>query len=45
MIRLKCKTQQYAWGKLGKSSSVALLQSASDSSFVPESDVPYAEFW
>jgi len=45
MIRLKCKTQQYAWGKLGSSSTVALINKASDVNFQPVNDVPYAEFW
>jgi mannose-6-phosphate isomerase len=53
MIRLDCKSQQYAWGKKGSESVVAqLLRAASraddgnggNPSIIKE-DQPYAEFW
>lgn len=45
MIRLRCKTQQYAWGKIGPNSSVARLNQLSDPCFDPDSETPYAELW
>ncbi|CAK8697245.1 unnamed protein product [Clavelina lepadiformis] len=37
--------QQYAWGKVGKSSKVALLCANADLSFSLKDDEPYAELW
>lgn len=54
MIRLDCKSQQYAWGKKGSESVVAqLLRAATraedgnggNPSSIIKEDQPYAEFW
>mmetsp|Transcript_4771 Transcript_4771/g.10145 ORF Transcript_4771/g.10145 Transcript_4771/m.10145 type:complete len:482 (-) Transcript_4771:199-1644(-) len=47
---LHCVAQQYAWGRLGSSSSVALMKDAQameedDDMFSIDEDKPYAELW
>lgn len=46
---LHCVAQQYAWGRLGSSSTVALMKDAQvrneDDSFFIDEDKPYAELW
>ncbi|XP_006888354.1 PREDICTED: mannose-6-phosphate isomerase isoform X1 [Elephantulus edwardii] len=42
---LSCVVQQYAWGKLGSSSEVALLLASSDPQVQISEDKPYAELW
>ncbi|KAJ3089880.1 Mannose-6-phosphate isomerase [Quaeritorhiza haematococci] len=44
VVRLTCKTQSYAWGKVGKSSKVSELASGNGGFQVAE-DTPYAELW
>ena len=43
MHRLKAKTQQYAWGKVGMDSAVAQLLQGQGGKV--EMDKPYAEYW
>lgn len=42
--RLRCKVQNYDWGRLGRDSGVARLFSINSNSSI-ELDKPYAEFW
>ncbi|KAM9586482.1 mannose-6-phosphate isomerase isoform 1-T1 [Trichechus inunguis] len=42
---LSCVVQQYAWGKLGSNSEVALLLASSDPLAQISEDKPYAELW
>ncbi|XP_004712096.2 mannose-6-phosphate isomerase isoform X2 [Echinops telfairi] len=42
---LSCVVQQYAWGKLGSNSEVALLLASSDPLARISEDKPYAELW
>ncbi|KAM9183820.1 mannose-6-phosphate isomerase isoform 1-T1 [Dugong dugon] len=42
---LSCVVQQYAWGKLGSNSEVALLLASSDPLAEISEDKPYAELW
>lgn len=44
-MELKCKVQNYDWGKLGQDSTVAKLLSSADSNAVIEESKPYAELW
>ncbi|XP_068081765.1 mannose-6-phosphate isomerase isoform X2 [Anabrus simplex] len=44
-MELKCCVQQYAWGKIGRSSEVALLSGSGDPDFVVNERMPYAELW
>jgi len=44
-MELKCKVQNYAWGKLGSSSAVAKLVKAATPSFEVSEEQPYAELW
>jgi mannose-6-phosphate isomerase len=44
-MELRCSIQQYAWGKCGRSSEVALLHSSSNPAFTIDEAVPYAELW
>jgi mannose-6-phosphate isomerase len=45
VMELRCTVQQYAWGKLGLSSEVALLNRGGDLDFVVYETMPYAELW
>ena len=45
MQQLVCKTQQYAWGKIGSTSKVAELASCQDKTLKIDEDSPYAELW
>ena len=45
MFALSCPAQSYAWGKIGEESTVAKLKVGSDSSFVINTQSPYAELW
>ena len=42
VLPLRCSVQQYAWGKIGRSSEVAQL-AANDATFSLQQDAPYAE--
>eukprot|EP00527_Entomoneis_sp_CCMP2396_P007936 CAMPEP_0198147942 /NCGR_PEP_ID=MMETSP1443-20131203/38736_1 /TAXON_ID=186043 /ORGANISM="Entomoneis sp., Strain CCMP2396" /LENGTH=450 /DNA_ID=CAMNT_0043812479 /DNA_START=344 /DNA_END=1696 /DNA_ORIENTATION=- len=47
---LHCAAQEYAWGRLGSSSTVALMKDAqvaedNDDTFSIDEDKPYAELW
>lgn len=44
-MELKCKVQNYDWGKLGIESSVAKLLSSADPKEIIDTDKPYAELW
>lgn len=44
-LRLCCAVQNYAWGKRGSNSEVALLSAAGSKGFVIQEDLPYAELW
>lgn len=44
-MELKCKVQNYDWGKLGLGSAVAKLVSSADPTVKVEEDKPYAELW
>ena len=44
-MELSCAVQNYAWGKPGGSSEVALLRSSADPDFAVEEGRPYAELW
>ena len=44
-MELSCAVQNYAWGKPGSSSEVALLRSSADPDFAVEEGRPYAELW
>ena len=44
MLRLKCCVQNYAWGKIGESSTVAQIVHASTGVAI-DKDKPYAEYW
>lgn len=44
LIEISCAVQMYAWGKIGKSSEVAQLQS-NNPTFKLQEDQPYAEAW
>lgn len=44
-MELKCAVQEYAWGKKGESSAVALLAQNAAQNFSINPDVPYAELW
>ncbi|CAH2040401.1 unnamed protein product, partial [Iphiclides podalirius] len=44
-MELKCKVQNYDWGKLGQDSIVAKLLSSSDPHVEINSNTPYAELW
>merc|ERR1711871_247291 len=45
MLKLKCKCQSYAWGRIGTNSSAALLAKGGDPEFVLDEEKPYAELW
>ncbi|KAK9459856.1 mannose-6-phosphate isomerase [Lipomyces oligophaga] len=45
LFQLSCGAQQYGWGKLGDSSSVARFAAATDPKFVIGDKTPYAELW
>jgi len=45
IMELKCAMQQYAWGKYGRNSEVALLNSSGNPDFVIDDAMPYAELW
>ncbi|XP_060565731.1 mannose-6-phosphate isomerase-like [Ruditapes philippinarum] len=45
VFELKCASQNYHWGKVGKTSEVASLLSSGDSSFVVDDQTRYAELW
>lgn len=44
-MELKCKVQNYDWGKLGRESAVAKLVSSAYPDDVIEDSKPYAELW
>ena len=44
MLKLRCISQNYAWGKLGTSSLVGKIAKANGAANEPE-DKPFAEFW
>ena len=44
-MEISCAVQNYAWGKPGKASEVALLQSSANSDFKIDESRPYAELW
>ncbi|XP_072929270.1 mannose-6-phosphate isomerase [Epargyreus clarus] len=44
-MELKCKVQNYDWGKLGHDSKVATLIKSGQPDVTIESDKPYAELW
>lgn len=44
-MELKCLIQNYAWGKQGMDSMVAVLMKSSDPDFIAEEYTPYAELW
>ena len=44
-MELSCAVQNYAWGKPGRSSEVALLRSSADPDFAVEEGRPHAELW
>ena len=44
-MELKCEVQQYAWGKMGLDSQVALLAKSRGQDFEIQSNLPYAELW
>ena len=44
-MELKCEVQQYAWGKIGSESQVALLAKSGREDFEIQSSTPYAELW
>ncbi|VVC88496.1 unnamed protein product [Leptidea sinapis] len=44
-MELRCKVQNYDWGKLGHESTIAKLLSSADSSFNIDPARPYAELW
>lgn len=44
-MELRCTIQQYAWGKHGQNSEVALLNSSGDPDFMIDDAMPYAELW
>lgn len=43
IVRLSCKAQTYAWGKVGPSSKVAELTSLGAGKDVVDASKPYAE--
>jgi mannose-6-phosphate isomerase len=43
--RLKCKVQNYAWGKAAADSRVAALKCSEDSSYEVDDESKYAELW
>jgi mannose-6-phosphate isomerase len=45
MLRLKCKPQSYAWGKVGSDSLVARLLTSSSDNQQLDLSKPYAELW
>jgi mannose-6-phosphate isomerase len=45
IMELKCTIQQYAWGKHGQNSEVALLNRGGDPDFMIYNAMPYAELW
>ncbi|CAJ0942764.1 unnamed protein product, partial [Mesorhabditis belari] len=45
MQKLKCKVQNYDWGKIGKESTVAQLAHNGNHTSTVQEDKPYAEFW
>nr|CDS20831.1 mannose 6 phosphate isomerase [Echinococcus granulosus] len=45
MLRLKCASQRYDWGKVGMNSIVYQLQVASENPDIFHVDLPYAELW
>ncbi|KAK3913864.1 Mannose-6-phosphate isomerase [Frankliniella fusca] len=44
-MEIRCAVQPYAWGKLGYTSEVALLQECAHPDFCIEETKPYAELW
>lgn len=44
-MELKCKVQNYDWGKLGRESTVAKLLKSADPSVIIDENQPYAELW
>lgn len=44
-MELKCKVQNYEWGRLGKESTVAKLLSSADQMEAIDPSKPYAELW
>lgn len=44
-MELKCKVQNYDWGKLGRKSTVAKLVSSAHPDEIIEDSQPYAELW
>jgi len=44
-MEIKCAVQEYAWGKKGESSAVAVLAQNASLNFSINQDVPYAELW
>ncbi|KAK9359132.1 mannose-6-phosphate isomerase [Lipomyces starkeyi] len=45
LFQLRCGAQNYDWGKIGKSSSVAKFAAATDLTFEIDEKTPYAELW
>jgi mannose-6-phosphate isomerase len=44
-MELKCRVQDYAWGKIGQNSQVAKFAAAACKDFNLEDNKPYAELW
>ena len=44
-MELKCKIQNYDWGKLGRNSVVAQLYASADPDVTIDESKPYAELW
>ena len=44
-MELTCAVQNYAWGKPGSASEVALLRSSAHPDFEIDEGRPYAELW
>lgn len=45
MRKLNCKAQNYAWGRMGRNSTVANMSAAQNEEFEIQDDKPYAELW
>lgn len=44
-MELRCRVQNYEWGKKGLNSKVAQLQKSSNLDFIIDEKLPYAELW
>jgi mannose-6-phosphate isomerase len=45
MLRLKCKAQNYAWGKVGLDSLVGQIHKVNNPEDTDIENKPFAEFW